>query len=293
MSKRTIQVTRKIVACASMCLLGSAALLLPLRTPADGKPGFNPVIIRGVQSVPALSDLRLAYLATFQDGSLDSSVDRLGAGAMEIGDTLIPGSNPTFEPLPGEIRVGITRPADLSPDIIVAQSAWATNLNFGPGSVMRMKGTFIAPVGPIPGGGFAIGFGAKTGGKEDLPDQPRVFTTVNVRPGFLVRLNVPFGSVEPTNTVLPTDVKNMIFSTTNPQPFTLELTIDRTTGTGQVELAVRGKTVGPLSFHLADFLAHSGPVITAAGAGIAVNSNGPGQTASVHIRDFRIYTNAG
>jgi hypothetical protein len=24
-----------------------------------------------------------------------------------------------------------------------------------------------------------------------------------------------------------------------------------------------------------------------------VNSNGPGQTASVHVRDFRIYTNIG
>jgi hypothetical protein len=29
------------------------------------------------------------------------------------------------------------------------------------------------------------------------------------------------------------------------------------------------------------------------GPGIAVNSNAPGQTASVHIRDFRIYANTG
>jgi hypothetical protein len=48
-----------------------------------------------------------------------------------------------------------------------------------------------------------------------------------------------------------------------------------------------------LSFTLADFLADSGPVITAVGPGIAVNANGPGQTASVHVRDFRIYTNVG
>jgi hypothetical protein len=47
------------------------------------------------------------------------------------------------------------------------------------------------------------------------------------------------------------------------------------------------------SFHLSDFLADGGPVITAVGPGIAVNSNGPGQTASVHIREFRIYTNVG
>jgi hypothetical protein len=48
-----------------------------------------------------------------------------------------------------------------------------------------------------------------------------------------------------------------------------------------------------LHFTLADFLADGGPTITAVGPGIAVNSNGPGQTASVHVRDFRIYTNVG
>ena len=285
--------TYTIFAHGGICLLGGAALLLPLTTAADGKPGFNPVIIRGTQVAPAANPLVLAYLATFPNGSLDSSVDRLGAGAMELGDTLIPGSNPSFEPLQGAIRVGITRPVDLSPDIIVAQSAWATKLNFGPGSVMRMKATFIAPLGPIPGGGFAIGFGAKTGGKDDLPDEPRVFATVNVRPGFLVRLNVPFGSVEPTKMVLPTEMSDLIFSTTNPKPFTLELTIDRTNGTGQVKLMVAGQVAGPLSFHLSDFLPDSGPTITAAGAGIAVNSNGPGQTASVAIQDFEIDTKVG
>ena len=48
-----------------------------------------------------------------------------------------------------------------------------------------------------------------------------------------------------------------------------------------------------LPFVLSDFLANGGPAITAVGPGIAVNSNGAGQTASVHVRDFRIYTNSG
>jgi hypothetical protein len=45
-----------------------------------------------------------------------------------------------------------------------------------------------------------------------------------------------------------------------------------------------------LSFTLSDFLADGGPTITAVGPGIAVNSNAPGQTASVHVREFRMYT---
>jgi hypothetical protein len=288
MSNRTTQ-NHKIFARAGMCLIASAALLLPLTTPADGYP----VMIRGIATAQPSMQLRLAYLATFPNGSLNSQVDFLRAGPMQLGDTLIPGSNPTFQPLPGEIRLGITRPADLSPDIVVAQSAWATRLNFGPGSVMRTEADFIAPVGPIPGGGFAIGLVAKIGGKDDLGDvETKVATTINVRPGFLVRLNVPFGSVEPTNMVLPQAARDAIFSTRNPQPFTLELTIDRTTGKGTSKLTVAGQ-VYSLGFTLSDFLANSGPTITAAGPGVAVNANGPGQTASVHVREFRIYTKVG
>jgi hypothetical protein len=92
--------------------------------------------------------------------------------------------------------------------------------------------------------------------------------------------------------VLPQAVRNAIFSTTDPQPFTLELTIDRKLGKGTAKLTVIDQ-VFSLNFTLADFVADGGPVITAVGSGIAVNSNGPGQTASVHVRDFRIYTNVG
>jgi hypothetical protein len=92
--------------------------------------------------------------------------------------------------------------------------------------------------------------------------------------------------------VLPQAAKDAIFSTTDPQPFTLELTIDRTKGKGAAKLTVADQ-VYSLSFTLADFLTDSGPTITAVGPGIAVNANGPGQTASVHVRDFRIYTNVG
>ena len=212
---------------------------------------------------------------------------------MVPGDPLIPDSNPTVSFAPGEAVVSIHRPIGLSPDDIPSESLWATPVDFGPGSVVRIKATFIAPVGPYATtGGFAIGLVARTGAKDDLASETKVATTVNVRPNQVVRLNVPFGSVETRNMVLPQAVKDAIFSTTDPQPFTLELTIDRQAGKGTAKLLVADQ-VFSLGFTLADFLADGGPTITAVGPGIAVNANGPGQTASVHVRDFRISTNAG
>lgn len=292
MSNRTIKVTQKVFSQVGMCLLGSAALILPVATPSGAAPGFNPVIIRGIPSASASSELRLAYLASFPSGSLEPSVDKLNAGPMVPGDPLIPGSNPTVSAAPGEVVVSIHRPLGLSPDDIPAESLWATPVNFGPGSVVRISATFRAPVGPLPGGGFAVGLIGRTGAKDDLATETKIATTINVRPGFLVRLNVPFGSTATTNMVLPQAVKEAIFSTTDPQPFTLSLTIDRIHGTGKSQLKV-GDQVFSLSFVLSDFLADGGPPITAVGAGIAVNANGPGQTASVHVRDFRIFANVG
>ena len=288
-SNRTVQ---RVFSRFGRCLLGTAVIMLPAATPTYAEPGFHPVIIRGTGREDPVN-LTLAYLASFPNGSLDPSVDKLNAGAMILGDTLVPGSNPTSTAPPGELLIGITRPVDLSPDEIVAQSVWATQLNFGPGSVSRIRATFIAPDGPYATtGGFAMGLVAKTGGKDDLASEPRIAVTVNVRPNQLVRLNVPFGSVETRNMVLPQAVKDAIFSTTDPQPFTIELTIDRKAGTGTVKLMVIDQ-VFSLSFTLADFLADGGPVISAMGPGIAVNANGPGQTASVHVREFRIYANVG
>jgi hypothetical protein len=290
MFSRTVQGTQKAVARLGLCLLGAAAFV-PLTAASEAKPGFHPVIIRGTGS-PA-SELNLAYLATFAKGSLEPSVDKLNLGPMVPGDPLIPDSNPTVSPLNGEVLVSIHRPLGLSPGDIPSESIFAEPVNFGPGSVVRIKATFIAPVGPYATtGGFAIGLGARTGGKDDLATETRVFATVNARPNQLVRFQIPFGSVEERNTALPQDVKDAIYSTTDPQPFTVELTIDRKQGKGTAKLMVIDQ-VFSLDFTLSDFLADGGPIITAAGPGIAVNANGPGQTASVRVRDFRIYTDVG
>lgn len=294
MSSKTIRVTRKALERAGLLLAGTAAFMLPLATATDAKPGFHPVIIRGTGR-PTSAELNLAYLATFAKGSLEPSVDKLNLGPMVPGDPLIPDSNPTVSPLNGEVLISVHRPLGLSPDDIPSESIFAEPVNFGPGSVVRIKATFIAPVGPYATtGGFAIGLGGRTGGKDDLANETRVFATVNVRPNQLVRFQIPFGTADSANTVLPQAVKDAIYSTTDPQPFTIELTIDRSTSpaTGTAKLTVIDQ-VFTLNFTLEDFLADGGPTITALGPGIAVNANGPGQTASVHVREFRIYTDTG
>jgi hypothetical protein len=288
-SIRTIQ---KIVSRAGRCLIGTAVLMLPAATPSYAQPGFHPEIIRGTGRADPVN-LTLAYLANFPGGSLEPSLDKLSFGPMVAGDPLIADSDPTVSAGDGDVIVSIHRPVGLSPDLIPSESIWATPVDFGPGSVVRIRATFIAPVGPYATtGGFAMGLVARTGAKDDLPAETRVATTVNIRPNQVVRFNVPFGSVETRNMVLSQAVKDAIFSATDPQPFTLDLTIDRKAGTGTAKLMVIDQ-VFSLSFTLADFLADGGPAITAVGPGIAVNANGPGQTASVHVRDFRIYANDG
>ena len=291
MSSRTIRVTHQVFARVGMCLLGTAALMLPLATTAGAEPGL-PEVIRGIPSATVSTEPRLVYQANFPNGSLESSVDKLDIGPMQPGDTGIAGSNPTLDERPGELFISITRPADLSPDLIPAMGVWATPVDFGPGSVSRISATYRAPVGPLPGGGFAIGINAKTGNQDDLVTDTRIAVTINVRPGFVVRLNVPFGATAPTAMPLPQAIKEAMFSTTDPEPFTLELTMDRKEGKGTAKLMVADQ-VFSLSFDLADFLKDGGPAITAVGPGLAVNANAPGQTASVHVRDFRIYANTG
>jgi len=268
-------------------LLTGVALMMSLPTPGNTKP----VVIRGIPS-PAPSELRLAYQATFANSSPGPSIDKLNVGAMVPGDPLIPDTNPTLSFVPGEAVVSVHRPVGLPDDAFPAETLFATPVSFGPGSVVRLRATFRAPVGPLPGGGFAIGLVARTGGRDDLSTETLVGVTVNVRPGFLVRFGASAGNVDPARVVLPDDVKNAIFSSTDPQPFTIDLTIDRVHGTAIGKLTVIDQ-VFTTPFVLSDFLANSGPTITAAGPGIAVNSNAPGGTASVHIRDFRIYANAG
>ncbi|MGE5562420.1 MAG: hypothetical protein ACM3ZV_03840 [Bacillota bacterium] len=242
-------------------------------------------------AIPANAEapgLQLVYQATFPNGTFQASPDLLRVGPVVTGDSQIADSDPTFARLPGELFLSITRPVGLSPSSVVAEGAVATPVNFGPGSISRVSATFRAPVGPLATGGWAVTVSARTGGQYDLNSETRVAATLNVRPGGVLRLNVPFGAAVPTNVTLPTAIRDKVFSAVAPVPFTLELTIDRTTGTGQAALTVEN-SVFPLSFTLSDFVASGGPMISAMEAGVA-NANAPGQTVSVRLRNMQIYS---
>jgi len=236
--------------------------------------------------MPQSGKLQLAYQATFPNGSFQPSVDRLGIGPMLTGHSPI-AVNPTFEPLPGELFISVTRP-DNQPNTVTATACmFATPVNFGPGSVSRVTATFRAPLGPMTTGGWAVLVQASTGDQHDLTNETRVVATLRVPPGGEIRLNVPFGATTPTFLVLPTEIRDDVFSSVSPRPFTLDLTIDRVAGTGKAELTVEND-VFSLPFTLQGLGATDGRIIKAMGAGVGMGAS-PGQTVSVHLRDFRIF----
>lgn len=230
--------------------------------------------------------LQLGYLASFGNGSLEPSVDRSGIGPLKRGDTQIAHTNPAWTPQNGTIKLSITRPAALVGGGPVSTGLFATPVSFDVGSVVGLRATFIAPTGPHSiGSGWGVTVGARTGGSGDFFAETRVAATLNVRADG-ARLNVVGSSVPPNLPNVPQDIYDAIFDPIDPQPFTLELVVDRITGVGQASLKV-GEFVVSHSFQFAAFKADSGPLITALGPSIAIAS-GPGQSASVRVRDFEI-----
>ena len=94
----------------------------------------------------AFEGLSLSYLASFPSGSLAPALDRLGFGALQRGDTLVPGSDPAWRPVHGEIELAITRPVGYLGGL-VASSLSATPVDFAIGSKVGLRATFIAPKG--------------------------------------------------------------------------------------------------------------------------------------------------
>lgn len=237
--------------------------------------------------MPQSDKLQLAYQATFPNGSFEPSVDHLGIGPMLFGHSPI-AVNPTVEQLPGELLISVTRPQSFPNTVTATAAMFATPVNFGPASVSRVSATFRAPVGPMTTGGWAVMVEASTGDQHDLTNETRAVATLRVPPGGKIRLNVPFGATTTTTfKELGEEIRDDIFSSVSPKPFTLDLTIDRIAGTGEAVLTVENHRF-PLPFMLKDFLANGGPTIRAMGAGVGMGAS-PGQTVSVHLRDFRIF----
>jgi hypothetical protein len=229
--------------------------------------------------------LQLAYLASFGNGSLDSSVDRLGIGPLKPGHSQVAQSNPAWTPQQGAFLLTITRPAQYSAGPL-GLGLWATPVSFGQGSLFGMRGTFISPVGPHQAGNlWGVTLSARTGGINDLLAETRVAVSFQVRANA-ARLNVVGADPAPNLPNVPQAIYDAIFDQSDPQPFTLELLVDRITGEGKASLKV-GDAVFSHEFRFAAFKPDSGPVVTAVGPSIAI-ANAPGQSASVRVRDFEI-----
>ena len=114
----------------------------------------------------------------------------------------------------------------------------------------------------------------------------RITATLQIRRAG-ARLNV-VGASSPLNLPnVPQEIYDAIFDPIDPQPFALELLVDLTTGDGSAALLV-GESVFFGDFQLTAFDSDAGPPITAVGPSIAI-ANAPGLSASVRVRDFKIF----
>ena len=265
-----------------------------LRWTRIARKALSVAIILAAQSTPGsatrFDDLQPAYHASFANGWLGSGIDPLSIGELKLGDSAQFALDPFWVPSNGDFAIGVTRPANVSgAGTTSVAGIYATPVNFDVGSVVGLRATFVRPVGPHdPTDVWAIAVIARPGGLDPLIDAPVAAATLQVR-GSGVRLNTP--GAAPGTTGLPNvpqDVYDAIFDPTDPQPFTLELLIDRNVGHGEARLKV-GDTVYSKTYEFAIFRPDSGPKIMNVGANVAI-ATGAGKTASVRIRDFQIYT---
>lgn len=235
--------------------------------------------------VPAqAAELQLAYLANFHSGSLEPSVDKLHFGPLLKGDAEVPYSHPLVSPKEGAIELKVTKPNAASDLVSVGVFATGPNVSFGPGSIFEIQATFIKPSGPHnPGTVWAAAVSARTGNNRDLAAEKRANVTLQSR-GTGCRMNVLVVD-QPARQDLEPSICDLIFGA-NPQPFTLDLIVDRTTDVSTATLKVGGH-VFPKTVAFTFFKKDSGPPITAVGPALAINT-ADNQTASVLVREFRV-----
>ena len=235
----------------------------------------------------SIADLSLIYHVSFDDGTLNPDVDTRAIGAMKLGSSETSGANPTWVLEDGGLTLGVTQPVGTTAP--VSSGVFATPVDFGPGSILGMRATFTAPSGPHSAGSiWAVSLGARTGDESDLAGETRAGATLQSR-GNVARLNVVGASVPPTPVNLAPAAFDALYSITNPNVFTLELIVDRVGGVGYEALYFGQTNVFSRSFTYAAFLPDGGPSITSIGPSIAI-STAPGQTASVRLLDFQVFS---
>lgn len=232
-------------------------------------------------------NLEQVYLASFPNGSLDPSVDKLGLGPMKIGHTDVAGIDPTASPENGAFLLGVTNPSAAFAETY--SGLFVTPVKFGPGAVFSARASFIGPAGPFPGPGvtWVVGLTVRHGGVVANINEPRAGVTLQVRAGG-VRLNIPGSDPAPNLDNMEQDRFDTIFDPDDPAPIMLELLVDRTTGTGKATIKIGDFPEVTHTATFRDFKANSGPTITAIGPVIVV-ARPPGTRASVKVRDFRLF----
>jgi hypothetical protein len=228
---------------------------------------------------------QLVYLVNFHGGSYDPSVDKLGFGALKEGSAQPGNLYAKWTPGNGAVELQVTKPDAASDLVSAGLFATGDNVDFGQGSILDVQATFVRPAGPQHDGVlWAATIQARTGGTADLGTETRAAVTFQVR-GPAARMNVR-GIEGSAKVEIPPPTYDAIFSVTDPQPFTLELLIDRTSGTGTATFRCGG-TVLPKDVTFSAFKANSGPDISAVGATLAIDT-ADNETASVQVREFRI-----
>ena len=232
------------------------------------------------------AELQLVYIANFHNGSLDPSLDKLHFGRLREGDAEVADSHPLVTPKEGVIELKVTKPSEASDLVSVGVFATGPNVHFGQGSKFEIQATFIKPEGPHEAGTvWAAALSARTGTNRDLAAEKRANVTLQSR-GTGCRMNVLVVDT-PARQDLEPPICDMIFGA-HPQPFTLDLIVDRTGGESTAKLTV-GSRVFEKKVSFTFFKKNSGETITAVGPALAINT-ADHKTASVLVREFRVWT---
>src|SRR5690348_5715967 len=101
-----------------------------------------------VLATPKDAHTQLVYLANFHNGSYDPSVDKLGFGALKEGSAQPGNQYAKWTPENGAVKLEVVKPNAASDLVSAGLFVTGNNLDFGPGSILDIEGTFITPRGP-------------------------------------------------------------------------------------------------------------------------------------------------
>lgn len=257
-----------------------SSLQLSAPRPAGPPPAGQP---------PGSIPLKLAYHAIFPGGSRDCFIDYIHAPPqpVEEGDAQLPGQVSTFTAGSRGLILGLTPPFSFPDDATPSVGLFSTSLNYGPGAFFLVRATFVGPNGPLDGKAWAVGLNAREGDKNDVGSVARLNLTLRFKKNA-ASLNV-YENGDPRGSIaVLTPAYDAIVSTSAPQPFTLELLVNRITGKGTATLITSGTPPQALPFTLKVYTATSGPVVQAIGPSLA-NCCVPNTRVSVEVIDFQIW----